>query len=212
MFTSTSIIGEKALRQLLGIGRTTFWSWRKTGMPATSQGRPGRENTYDLAGVLSWLQESGNQFDFRPTSQTPDRCEVLRHEVAVRELARPDALTHAQALALQVAAELEGGLVADLRELRAALRAVPVSRRAALEMPITVWDELTANVRVLELEIPLEGELHEDETEEMGEFWYDVACGRIRRAVDESTVKPDSKTRDQALIDSGALEKDGPIG
>jgi len=181
MFTCTTI-GERSLQLLLGVTRTTLWKWRKSGMPATSQGRPGRENRYDLAGVLSWLQESGNGFDFRPASQTPDRAEVLRHAIALRELARPDALAHARTLALRAADALERGQFDATmeRELRDALAAVPPSRRAALEMPITVWDELTANVRVLELEAgPPEGGLSADEVGAMGDFWFQVACGTI---------------------------------
>lgn len=70
-------------------------------------------------------------------------------------------------------------------ELRSALRAVPVARRSLVRMSADVFDALTADVaRVFEVEAKAVDqapatEMTDFEAEEMGRFWYDVACGDI---------------------------------
>jgi len=108
----------------------------------------------------------------------------LRHEIAIRELARPDALAHAHALALRAADAIARGQFdfAMEHELRVALRAISVPRRDELEMDFAVWDFLCEAVLKLCDEYPddePEGALNADEIEPMGIFWYQVAAGEI---------------------------------
>ena len=107
-----------------------------------------------------------------------------------RPMQRTGAVPHMLALLGIAAAALESGqsIEAMVPTLRAAMHAVPEHERdAAMQLPSEVMDVLTADVAAVVAEFesddqgPVTDEpMTDDEAEEMGRFWYQVAAGEIR--------------------------------
>lgn len=81
--------------------------------------------------------------------------------------------------------------------MRAALRSVPATHRAHAVLPLPLWDALVQPVAELIEAIDDEapsaadaGGMTDAEADEMGGFWYAVAAGELRLALEQVTAAP----------------------
>lgn len=159
----------KDLAAALGISGAMVSKLAKRGMPTTDTDAARRWRRRHL----NPAQTKGNRFD---AAQPPVAAAASGDDGA-------EALAYAQRM-VDLAAELLplGKLAAVVGDLRLALRRVPLHRREALLLPVTLWDALVADVlRVMGVAASQPGgsEMSDDDADEVGAFWFSVAAGEL---------------------------------
>lgn len=179
-------MSRKALAQELGVAESTLSAWAKAGAPVAA----GAE------AVRRW--RNSNRRPYIPSTPKPatraaatvDELEAQLQQTAL--MTADEALVVLSALTAAGAARLTAGQpLGDLEApIRAALRAVPMDRRAEVAIPANVFDALCREV-VAAVERSLGGpdamaqerQRYEAgghaEAERMGELWYAIACGEM---------------------------------
>lgn len=154
----------------LGVSPGRVSQLRKEGMPVES-----------IEAAWAWVRRRIDPARSIAQRNAPRRRAASQSEPADdgAALARAASLAAAAHYALAV-----GGFSEIEDELRAALRAVPLAERAALELPIDVFEELTRAVfddmqAHEESGDRVEGLMSDEEAEWMGRFWFAVAAGEV---------------------------------
>jgi hypothetical protein len=164
---------QNAIGRALGLSSASMTKCKKMGMPVHSvdAARTWRENN---------IAPTAHQYLKRNPAHQP------RHKPPHQSGAVP----HALALLGIAAAALEAGqtITAMVPTLRAAMHAVPMHERdGAMLLPVPVMDVLTGDVFAILADLDntsegpaTDGPMTDDEADEMGRFWYQVAAGEIR--------------------------------
>ena len=176
-------LSQNAIGRALGLSSASMTKCKKMGMPVHSgveAARAWRER--NIAPTMHKYLKPSHMTQPRPKARQPS-----------------GALPHALALMDIAAAALEAGqsITAMVPTLRAAMHAVPEHERdPEMLLQVEVMDVLTADVVAA---LPPQGAMNDDgspawhsdsadgpmpddEADEMGRFWYQVAAGEIRPA------------------------------
>jgi hypothetical protein len=170
-----STLSQAAIGRALGLSSASVTKCKKMGMPV-----------HDVEAARTW----------RENNIAPTAHQYLKRNPSNKRQpkARQPSGTLPQALALLniAAAALEAGqsITAMVPTLRAALHAVPEHERdPEMLLQVEVMDVLTADVFAVLNEqdneansASTDGPMPDDEADEMGRFWYQVAAGEIRPA------------------------------
>lgn len=195
-------MSQKDIARELGVAESTLSAWAKAGAPVAA----------GADAVRRWRNH--NRRPYIPSTPTPaaraaaaavagapagpaddlaatvDELEAQLQQAAV--MTADEARVVLSALTAAGAARLAAGQpLGDLEApIRAALRAIPMDRRAEVAIPATVFDALCREV-VAAVERSLGGpdamaqerQRYEAggqaEAERMGELWYSIACGEM---------------------------------
>lgn len=166
---------QAAIGRALGLSPASMTKCKGMGMPVHSVEAARAWREHHIAPTMHKLWKHSPISQPRPKPMQPS-----------------GAVPHALALLGIAAAALEVGqtIAAMVPTLRAAMHAVPEHERdATMLLPMEVMDVLTADVAAVMAvggsadDGPSTGEpMTDDEAEEMGRFWYQVAAGEIRPA------------------------------
>lgn len=186
---------QNHLAELLGIAKSAMSQQARRGCPIHSleAAQAWRKANLDPA------RRKGARFDKYRQRQKPGPAPP---EALARSLA-----AQASALLAAASAVLETGqTIEDLvPSLRAALLVVPTLERAKVALPLRVIDVLVADVLAM---LPPQGsgalnddgspvwrdgtDMSDEEAQELGEFWYQVAAGEIGCALEQDLLKESS--------------------
>ncbi len=192
---------KKDLATLLGISGAMVTRLAKRGMPTDSLERAQRWRKRHLEpGRVKGVRFDGNY-------KSSEQAQPTRPGPAIDHLAAATGLLNVAAAALSAGACID----ALIGALRAALAAVPEHERERLLLPVNVMDLLVADVAALlpaSSNAPLadsedtlpqssnsaqldegNGDMTDQEADEMGRFWYRVAAGEIVPAASGDTQR-----------------------
>ncbi len=165
---------QAAIGRALGICPASVTKCKQLGMPVHS-----------IEAARAWREHN-----IAPTMHKLHRKSPMPLDPPHHQQQPSAALRHAMALMGVAAETLEAGkpIEAMVPSLRAALHAVPQHERDTnMHAPSDVLDVLTAEVATALEELKKAGDcpsiehpMSDDELDELGKFWYQVAAGEIR--------------------------------
>lgn len=160
---------QAAIGRALGLSPASVSKLKGQGMP-----------TDNVQNARAWRERN-----IRPTANAPE----MRRTVLQADRAHPDAVENVQAWMRMAAATLSSGqsIASMLPTIRAEMARVPAHQRDAVLVHPDVMDLLTASVAH---QLPGSDEsvgdedmqMSDDQAQDMGRFWYQVAAGEFGAA------------------------------